>query len=562
MKDLFWIVPSFLLIIFLYVPLQFQLDKYSTSNPPIFFSIGEAMAAVAILLAVYQFKREKWAIALEVKRYLMSTVYILVFAGFLTIIFSSVLPIIKTSNILLFSGTWQIISSLFIISAVLFLFFGASNDKLFNKNTDKEFVSALLRRVMSRSPQQIDQAVDVLSANFEIIIEEIKKSSRDNEEISEFKKNSHFILTQIISNPNFTNHVVTTRADFLQRFLHSIKEYHLQEGRSISTASSALIRALFSNKDSFFYNELKHSDFGVYYKPFLEDIFSDQKTFQNLRPFDQITFDFGEYVEIEKLKLFIEALEISLKGYFKSPHDFYNYSHFDHAFELVKDAFERIIKEACDSESKDGWHVMNKIHQITFLFGWKFRDAYKEAREKGLVSQNDIDATVDRKSFGIYPASITAQYAKLIFELMCALSSYPKKDLIRDYAISLTDDVLFFDEPIFANIRKVLLEYIWEKIDGEPASNIKGFYPVVLPVYLTLTGMSPGNRSSGQKELYNQVVDFLETKLKPKIIAGEKMANDELMEDVLLPDEVIFNREKNLFQWKMRKGVQDMVILE
>jgi hypothetical protein len=58
------------------------------------------------------------------------------------------------------------------------------------------------------------------------------------------------------------------------------------------------------------------------------------------------------------------------------------------------------------------------------------------------------------------------------------------------------------------------------------------------------------------------VVEFLETKLKPKIIAGEKMANDELMKDVLLPGEVIFNREKNLFQWKMRKGVQDMVILE
>ena len=64
-----------------------------------------------------------------------------------------------------------------------------------------------------------------------------------------------------------------------------------------------------------------------------------------------------------------------------------------------------------------------------------------------------------------------------------------------------------------------------------------------------------------EKELYNQTVKFLEKKLKPKIIAGEKMVNDELMEEVLLPNEVFFNREKNLFEWKMRRGTQEMTIL-
>jgi len=51
-------------------------------------------------------------------------------------------------------------------------------------------------------------------------------------------------------------------------------------------------------------------------------------------------------IEIEKLKLFTEALKIALKSYFKKPRLAYNYSHFDHAFRLVKDAFEMIVEEA------------------------------------------------------------------------------------------------------------------------------------------------------------------------------------------------------------------------
>jgi len=561
-KDLFWLVPSLLVIIFLYVPLQFQLDKYPYSNPPIFFSIGGAMATIAIILAVYKFKKEKWAIALEVKKYLMPAVYSLVLLGFLMIIFSSITPIIKAPNVFLLSVTWQILSSIFIVSAILILFFGAKNKGLFNKNTDKYFIRALIRRITSRLPQQIDNVADVLNANWGSIIEEIKSIPRGKNEISEFKKNTDFIITQIISNPIFTNHIVTTRADFLQQFLYSINSSNLHNNTAIKTAFSALVRALFSNKDSFFYNELRHSDVGIYYKPFLEDVFSDQEILHNMCPFEQIKFEHGEYIEIEKLKLFTEALKIALKSYFKKPRLAYNYSHFDHAFRLVKDAFEMIVEEARASESKNSWHIKEKIHQITFLFGWKLRDFYKEAEKNGTISKNDLDVTVDKKSYGFYPTSITAQYAKLIFELFCALSKYPEKDIIRDYAILLIDDILFLDKPIFANIRKVLLKYIWEKIDTGLVSNIKGYYPTVLPVYLTLTGMRPNKESIEQKELYNQIVEFLETKLKPKIIEGVKMRDEELMEDVLLPNEIMFNREKNLFEWKMRQGIQEMRILK
>lgn len=536
----------------------FDASDYQYFNPPIFFSIGEAIATVAILLAVYQFRKEKWEIALEVRRYIRSVVVVSLVAGFVVIIFSSIVSFWQPTNIFLLSVFWQVFAALLIIFAIVFLFLKTTNRNLFTPKNKDRFIGSLLRRVLSRLPQQIDLVVDTLGSNWKTILKEIRTAQR-GDDISEFTKSAHFVTTQIISNPNFAHHIVTTRADFFQMFLRSISENHLYNDQSISVAFGSLMKASFLNRESYFYNEWRHSDPGVYYRPFLEDVFFDQNIFLNLRPLDQIGFDIGESISPEKLSLFLMALETALEGYFNEKRTInFEYSHYRQAFEHVENALSRVMDEARHNESQSDWPIESKLHQITFFAGWTFQRLYREAVKNNKVSQNDLDAPVEEKSYGLYPQSLTAGYAELLFKLLCILSEYPKRDAIRHYAMSLTNHILIFNEPEFSSIRTALLKYIWEKVNGEHMSNINGYYPAVLPVFLSLIGMWQDGATTERKALYNQTVEFLNNELRPKILANAKMANDDLMEERLLPPEVAFNREKNIFEWKMHKGTQEM----
>jgi hypothetical protein len=536
--------------------------NYDYFKPPIFLSIGEAMAAVAIILAVWQFKRDTWEIALEVRKNTIPIVFSLCALGLLSIVTSSIIPLTfsQPNNILQLSLFWQLLGGIFILSSLVFLIWKAQDKHLFNKKTKDRFIGSLLRRVLSRSPQQIGLVANTLLSNLNTILGEVKTIPRKGGEISEFTKSAHFVLTQIVSNPTFAHCIVTNRADLFQSFLRGINKDGLYFNHAVSVAFGSLIKASFLSRDSYLYNEYRHSDPGVYYRPFLEDIFFDQNVFLELRPFDQIGFGMGESITAEKLGLFLMSLETALEGYFQKPRSInFEYSHYRQAFEHVENAFSRIVDEAENNKSKNNWGITSKLHQITFFVGWIFRRLYKEAAKNQKVSQDDLDASIEEKSYGIYPKSLTAGYAQLLFNLLCILDRYPQVDTIQHYATSITDHILIFNEPEFSNIRNILLKYIWERINGEHTSNINGYYPTILPVFLSLFGMWQDGATPEYKEQYNKTVEFLNNELKPKILANAKMANDHLMEEVLLPPEIKFNRSKNLFEWQMHSGTQEMI---
>ncbi len=130
----------------------FNVDTYPYSNPPIFFSIGEALATIAIIFTVYQFKKESWEIALEVRSYIQFTVVGLILIGFLAIILSSIVPFVRPSFFPQ-SVFWQVLAAILIIIAILFLFLKTDNKNLFNERTQKHFIGSLLRKVSSGAPE-------------------------------------------------------------------------------------------------------------------------------------------------------------------------------------------------------------------------------------------------------------------------------------------------------------------------------------------------------------------------------------------------------------------------
>ena len=256
----------FLDAVFHFVP-----KDYSSANPPIFFSIGEAVAAIAITLTIWQFKKNDWEIAIETRRKTIPIVCVLIGAGFALEIVASLVTFATATNIFEVSLVWQLLGSFFILAAPVYLFIGTRQRGLFSEATNEDFLRALMRRVSSRSPEKMDLVSDALLANMDAMLEEIS-SAPLLDDIPELTRYAHLILRDVVADPAFARHIVTRRADFFQYFLRRIIEEYHGSADTLSVVFDAFMKAAFANKDSYFYSEMEHTGFGDY-KPFLNDVF-------------------------------------------------------------------------------------------------------------------------------------------------------------------------------------------------------------------------------------------------------------------------------------------------
>jgi len=539
-----------------------RLDNYNYLNPPIYFSIGEAITAIGLIFAVYQLRRGTWLIALETRKKTMIIIGVLLLLGLIFVFIASIIPLtIKgdPNNIFQAALFWEILAGIFLICSPGLLLFNIRSKDLFKENTAANLYSSLLRRITSKSSEDLNAAIDVLKYNLKDILRKIPSQYRirRDEQLSEIEMYAHHIVGIIISDPMLAEHIIVSRADFFQLFLSSVKKYNLWSGYiDIDTVFNSLMKAAFKNKGSYLYRELEFSGTGIY-KPFLNGIFFDQRVFQELRPFDNLDVDYGERVDIEKVELFISAFEIAIKGYWHNNHNSCGYSHFRQAFEKLEFMLSRIIDESdCIENKKQESDLSSKLIKIEHFLGNFFMYEYKEAVEKNKVSEQDLNVKIERKSYGIYPVSLTSYYIKSVYNFLCIINDLKEKSLIRHYAMEASRKFLLYDDASLDKMRELLLELIWEQIK----ENIKGFYPLVLPSYLSVIGMWQSSVSGSRKDQYNKIVDFLNKKVKPLILKNKKMANDDLIEEMLLPPEVKFNRKKGLFEWQMMRGVQGMII--
>lgn len=544
---------------------HFKFSNYNYLDPPIYFSIGEAIAAIGLIFAIYQLRRGTWLIALEVRKQVKIVVGIFLLFGLLCVFIASIIPqTIKEApdTILQIALLWEILAGISLICAPVFLFLGVRSKNLFKDNTAAALFSSLLRRVASKSSEDLDAVVDVLIYNLKSIVEKLPSQYiiRRENALDEIQEYAHHIINIIVSDPVLTEHVVVSRADFFQFFLNLIKKHNLYSSyASIDIAFGSLMKSAFENKRSYLYREIEFSGMGIH-RPFLNDIFFDQRIFLYLNPFENFGVMYDRCVDQEKLELFITAFKLAIKGYWHDDNSVYNsyrYSTFEKAFKKLENIVSQIIQESNFSDNeKDKGDFINKMVKIDFFLGHFFIYEYKEALKKSKVGQRDLEVQVERKSFGIYPASLTSNYVQSVYNFLCIINDLKDKESIRHYAMSVADHLIKFGEPAFSKMREFLLELIWNQIE----ENIKGFYPLVLPSYLSLIGMWQDSANQQRKEEYNKVVNLLNKRIKPFMLKKIEMANDVLMEKVLLPPEIKFNKSKKLFEWQMHKAVQVMKI--
>jgi hypothetical protein len=97
----------------------------------------------------------------------------------------------------------------------------------------------------------------------------------------------------------------------------------------------------------------------------------------------------------------------------------------------------------------------------------------------------------------------------------------------------------------FDGVRRAFLDLLWKQIE----ENANGRYPAVLPVLILTVGLKIGDSTAPHGQQRRKLIEFLETAIRPKLLAGETMLDKRPMDEVLLSTHVEFNRTTGRFEY-------------
>lgn len=551
---------------------------YDLLSHTIYFSLGEAIGAVALFFTAYQLSKPSWRIISSIRPWWQRWLpFALLALGLLSILLSALvteIPIYILSSPynhpILYEVTGFV---LFLVATLSYIIFSSKAKGIFGKWNYEKFYQVILNEIAKATPETIEACVNIIKANLSQLAESAKKNKdfvflRTEEEREEFRKPERVrseyaraVLDTILSEKKVAVYIANGRLDFLFHFISEVKRNDLTK-RSLWSVSESLLKCLFEDRNSHLYNQLRHGGLSVSANLY-EVLFYDQKILDNLDTLDTwnsyLIEDEGLLLEEKYLKVYLKALENALEGYWFSPAGNFGHQSFNSGFRNLGDYARRLVYFANQDATKmtQAVRLLNSIANFSEDI---FIRKYEKAVQENKATSSDINVDHDRN----IGSSITAHYVFFLSEFLESLAMLDGEgEEVRMIALHASMSVLSgIASPsgeAFTNLRSVCRSLIWGKIRDNVE---KGHFPAILRVYLSFMSFNSSNLDPHYVEERNKLITYLESTLKPKILAGEKMINDkDLMEEALLPKSVVFNRETGKFNWVMSGGsVEEIVV--
>ncbi len=555
-----------------------SLCSYDIVNPPVFFSLGEAVGALGLIFAVYALKNSSWNIVFSIRnRFQRNLVWYLGGAGLAAVFMGAVireLPLNFFASPFNSPLLYELIGFLFFIAAPTSLLVLARRKVgLFYPKRAHRFYGVLHNAISRPTSENIEVVVDLIGSNLEEICEALSKIARfprrpSDEEAYEpsdeqkFAGSANAILTVILGDSKVANYIATGRLDFTLYLFEMLKKHNITNDHT-RLGIEKLLEALFTNKSSHLYSQLDYRGMSLSANAY-EELFSDPYFVSRFDPYSSAVRWGGGNLTSPYLTVYLKALRHSLQGYWANscPNE----------MEENINRGLRQLGEYCKSlalfkfEKGKERQSLDSLGEIGMFLGhtyvWDYRDGLKKT---DAISDYEKNATYH----DYFSHSVNYAYSACLYEYIEALSMFDKnsktEENIRLHAITATTEVIGVNaNPAddLGGIRKALISLIWEKIASSPKlmSNEDGYFPTVLRTYISLVGLEVGSPTSVHSLERAKVITFLNDKIKPKILAGELMKNDRTTyEEALLPTNVKLNRTTGKFEYEMSRGsVQEM----
>ncbi len=566
-------------VFLVFLKFNLKLPHYTlpvASNP--YFTLGDAVAALALVFAVTQLANDSWGLTLRIKgRVKSNIVWLLLGLGLAASLTSALLPQPSSTAINVYKNPlfWQIAAFFCFASAPFMLRrIGTYRRRLFNKSTAPRYYQVLLAAYSTGDNKQIKAATDIILESLDSIVECIKPTRfkvtlrmRFLSEINKNKLGQRYILwlnkrrfakeerkrkekkgtspqqyayrlfDTALTDTAVSSYIATKRIDFIWNFTSSITSKRL-EGRQLRRGFNSIVSQLFTNENSYLYRQSKYKGTGQF-APVNDLIFGSKYLAQNFEPIrswregrSSTNIKPEDYVEV-----FLRALESSIKN------DAFNDSRIAESVGFIMYELSEYTRDLLykSEDSINEYHMA--FWRIEQFFSRTFLELYSEALKANKVSDNEKTAT---KGERYRQQCLTATYAECFVDFLGELSRGPKDGMSMHQLVVFALNELY-EKNEYSAIRDTFALYAWEAID---MSVKQGFYPAFIKIYIRLMYFMSSKDGAWVKAERAKLMKLVNGDLKAKIKARAKMNNKrDYMEDYLLPSELKYNRKKDKFEW-------------
>jgi hypothetical protein len=528
------------------------------SGIPVYFSLGEAIGAFGLIFAVYQLRRPSWDMVLNIRPpWQRHLVWYLSGLGLTAVALAAISTqsprawLRPPFNVPL---AFELCGFIFFVAAPLsLLILGTRKVRLYRTESCERFYQQLTREISRARPETLDAVIDVVGSNLAEIcstlrVPNVSKAKQESKRAN-VAMYSNAVFDAIVGDARVANQIATARLDFLFFLVREIKQHQLHRS-DFDIGLSSLFRSLFDNPRSFLYSQLERGGLALSANPY-EALFADMQLVNSLLPFSNWnTWSlYSRKRDPKYLSIYLMALEKATESYWRQPELQYGPVGVVDGFRQLQ-GYMRSVSMRAPRKPFD----TNVLLELSLFLGHTVRWAFYKVSEEKLISQGELDATRQ----GHIAITVSSAYAESLyrfFEMLGALEV--SEDTLRAFAITSSEHIFGLNAvagDVFEGIRKIFYGLLWEKIE----QNADGLYPAVLPILILTVGMRIGEPASEHGQQRQRLIHFLETRIRPKLLAGAKMADKRPMEKVLLSTHVEFNRATGNFEYVTRGGREPM----
>lgn len=518
----------------------------------VFFSLGEAVAVLGIIIAVYGIIRPRWRLNFELNRRFLFSVFVLLVLGFVTALTGFILaaytPYGKIS--LTFQGATYL---LFLFAGIDFARGAFWKKPLFRHKFSEKRKGRFVQRILDEALLAKDD--ETLNAIITIVRDSLHEACLDIKNAAvrgSVRENAGaYLLNTFLGESRVANYVAENRLDFIEVLILSIDEHKLR-GVDASIGVDSLLDALYTNPKSYFYQQIGYDGLTNYASAY-RAVFENEFFLREHNPV-AAWYNVGQRVnfrsEIEGNSQFVKVF---LKGYEMALQKF-AYTHPSLSRELsagmrglgeYAESASRATRKLTDydyfSPAAQAFHEILHFVSHTFYF-----EVFQKKASHNQIPDEELTPPLESEE---YREGLSSAFCRLFTSLAESIVVMHDKDEYERMDILQLNEIFVSSIGSYSHIqgmRAKILHMLWQKSE----ENIRrGSFPVVFRALAIMLYWKHNNMPAWAITERNKLIDTLREDIKPRILRNETMINRNRTpkEEALLPSSIIFDKTTGKF---------------
>jgi len=498
--------------------------SYDPASPNrIYFSIGSAVATIALALAFGQFIRPITRFKVSVGFFRLTCVLFFTAIGFVFV--AAILPFIpgKALPFLGYPVFWEILAGALMVGISIGLMYKITKPVKFNKRNGKRFLENCMSIIARGNEVDMRELAGEIYHSIEDIVRVCKKYNSSDayfakKEGKEYKISAHtrygLELLNLFSDARFCELMVCYVPATAYKIFYQITNQRLYDSGGYALVQQ-LVRQALMNRTSILYKEEDYYGLG-HFKLFTKLVFADAELIESKhRPLQAWNAWADENLETWKVKKYMEVLQLSTKahivsGWEKGPRSGLSCG-FSQAARIARTQCLKLSKMS-DDEIYDSLQF-NNLQAIDWGLE-RIMEVVVEHEEDIRKYQFNKQTYKYMKDYSIY-----GEVAKGTYDFMEGLSTVRTKD----------EDIRFLAISLRLNI------HLFKKFE----ENLKElYYPMLTRLWINLMGLQQATEECGEKFVKEKLFELLRTHYENAVKIDPKKARE------MLPDKVRYDEEK------------------